>query len=431
MKSLNKFISVFLILFSSMLSFAQRASEWESLVSPIDETLRKLYFIDENNGWAVSLGGKIIHTTNAGINWEVQNSTVTTPIVDIFFVNKNLGWALTFPAVQPFGTSILTTTNGGTDWIKDSVFFENEIMYTVFFMNERVGFLGGNGVKKTTDGGITWLNSFIEPGGVSTLPINKFSFYSNTFGYACGGRVDVAGVIWRTTDGGNNWSSIGLSPDQIFDVYVVDSLNAISLSGDPELLYPLGLIKTSDAGLSWTFNELPMFGLSFALDFLNQNKGWSASGYKFLRTSDGGNTWFGEPTPDSAIVYDIQFVDQYTGFACGEGGALLKFTSFKKPQVDKPTFELMQNYPNPFSEKTTIRFTVLSQDSDVPTRVKIKLFDILGNELSTLVDEEFYWGFYESELNPAKQNLALSSGVYIISLISGDCFISKKLICLK
>ena len=124
-------------------------------------------------------------------------------------------------------------------------------------------------------------------------------------------------------------------------------------------------------------------------------------------------------------------VQSKTRFACGQDGALLKFTSFKKPQVDKPTFELMQNYPNPFSEKTTIRFTVLSQDSDVPTRVKIKLFDILGNELSTLVDEEFYWGFYESEFNPAKQNLSLSSGVYIISLISGNSFISKKLIYLK
>lgn len=109
---------------------------------------------------------------------------------------------------------------------------------------------------KTIDGGLTWLNSFIEPGGVSTLPINKFSFYSNTFGYACGGRVDVAGVVWRTTDGGNNWSSIGLSPDQIYDVYVIDSLNAVSLSGDPELLYPIAVIKTSDAGITWSFTDL-------------------------------------------------------------------------------------------------------------------------------------------------------------------------------
>ena len=133
MKRLNKVYLVFLILFFSMLSFAQRTNEWERLISPTNETLRKLYFVDKNNGWAVSLGGKIINTIDAGETWHIQNSTVTTPIVDIFFINPNRGWALTYPSEPPFGTSILKTTNGGLDWIKDSVFFENEIFTTIFF----------------------------------------------------------------------------------------------------------------------------------------------------------------------------------------------------------------------------------------------------------------------------------------------------------
>jgi len=431
MKRLNKVYLVFLILFFSMLSFAQRTSEWERLISPTNETLRKLYFVDKNNGWAVSLGGKIINTTDAGETWRIQNSTETTPIVDIFFINPNRGWALTYPSEPPFGTSILKTTNGGLDWVKDPVFFENEIFTTIFFLDENTGFVGGKGVKKTIDGGLNWLNSFIEPGGVSTLPINKFSFYSNTFGYACGGRVDVAGVVWRTTDGGNNWSSIGLSPDQIYDVFVFDSLNAISLSGDPELLYPIGVIKTTDGGITWAFTELPFFGISFAIDFLNQNEGWSASGYKFLHTGDGGNNWIEELTPDSSIVYDLQFVDQYTGFACGESGALLKFTSFKKPSTEEVKFEWVSNYPNPFTEKTYIEFTVLSPDFDIPTKAKLKLYDILGNEIATLYEDEFLWGRYGYEFNPLAENLYLSSGVYVLSLISGDTYITKKIIYLK
>ncbi len=431
MKSLNKVYLVFLILFFSMLSFAQRTSEWERLISPTNETLRRLYFVDEKNGWAVSLGGKIINTTDAGETWHIQNSKVTTPIVDIFFINPNHGWALTYPSEPPFGTSILITTNGGADWIKDSVFFENEIFSTIVFLDENTGFVGGNGIKKTIDGGLTWISSFIEPGGVSTLPINKFSFYSNTFGYACGGRVDVAGVVWRTTDGGNNWSSIGLSPDQIYDVYVVDSLNAISLSGDPELLYPIAVIKTTDAGIAWGFRELPFFGISFATDFLDENEGWSASGYKFLHTGDGGNNWIEELTPNNTIIYDLQFVDQYTGFACGESGALLKFISFKKPSTEKVKFEWISNYPNPFTEKTYIEFTVLSPDFDIPTKAKLKLYDILGNEIATLYEDEFWWGKYGYEFNPHKENLKLSSGVYILFLISGDTFITKKIIYLK
>ena len=418
------------LIFTVTTVFAQEPTGWIKLQSPTNETLRRLYFIDENNGWAVSLGGKIISTTDAGNSWQIQNSMVTSPIVDIFFINPDRGWAITYPSEPPFGTSILTTSNGGTDWVRDSIFFENEIFSTILFLDENVGFIGGNGIKKTTNGGLTWTNSFIEPGGVSTLPINKFSFFSKTFGYASGGRVDIAGVIWRTTDGGNNWSSIGLSPDQIYDVFVVDSLNAITLSGDPELLYPIAIIKTTDAGVSWDYTELSFFGVAFALDFLDDKEGWSAAGYKFLNTYDGGKTWIEQFIFDSTIVYDLQFVDKYTGFACGEDGALLKFTSFKKPLVNKPTFELY-NYPNPFTEKTYIEFTVLSPDFDIPTKAKLKLYDILGNEIATLYEDEFWWGRYGYEFNPLTENLNLSSGVYLLTITSGDVNQSIKILYLK
>ena len=410
---------------------AQRTDGWESLASPTNDVLRKLFFVDANNGWASGLTGTIIHTSDGGISWTLQNSIVTTPIVDVFFINKNIGWALTYPEVPPFGTTVLKTTNGGLEWFKDSTFFKNEIMYTVFFFDERVGFLGGNGIKKTTNGGLTWVNTHIDSGMVSTLPINRFSFYSNTFGYACGGRLDVAGVIWKTTDGGNNWSSIGISADQIFDIFIFDSLNALSLSGDPEGFFGIGLIKTSNAGLNWSFTELPLFGLSFTLDFLNPLEGWSASGYKFLHTLDGGETWLEEPSPDSAIIYDLQFVDAYNGFACGENGVVLKFTSYQKPTAEKLTIELLQNYPNPFSEKTTVRFTVLTPDFDVPAPVQIKLFDILGNEILTLVDDNFPRGIHFYEFNPANYKLILSSGIYILTLISGQTMLSQKIVFLK
>lgn len=404
---------------------------WTKLKSPTNETLRRLYFADQNNGWAVSLGGKIINTTDSGNNWNIQNSTVTTPIVDIFFINPNRGWAITYPSEPPFGTSILTTTNGGNIWLKDSVFFQNEIFSTIFFLDENVGFIGGNGIKKTTNGGVTWKNAFIEPGGVSTLPINKFSFYSKTFGYACGGRVDIAGVVWRTTDGGNNWTSIGLSPDQIYDVYIVDSLNAISLSGDPELLYPIGIIKTTDAGISWSFTDLPFFGISFAIDFLDDKEGWSAAGYKFLSTNDSGKTWIEEFPFDSTIVYDLQFVDKYTGFACGQDGVLLKYTSYKKYAPEKTEVYLSQNYPNPFSNKTNFVFAVNTPSRDIPSRVLIKLFDILGNEVATIVDDFFVGGFYTREIDPQKIRNSIASGVYILTASTDNTIVSKKIVYIR
>ena len=427
----NKNIFLGLLWFSFFSLFAQEPTGWIKLESPTNETLRRLYFVNENYGWAVSLGGQIISTTDAGNTWNIQNSTVTTPVVDIFFINPNRGWALTYPAEPPFGTSILKTTNGGLEWIKDSVFFENEIFTTILFLDENTGFVGGNGIKKTIDGGLTWLNSFIEPGGVSTLPINKFSFYSNTFGYACGGRVDVAGVVWRTTDGGNNWSSIGLSPDQIYDVYVIDSLNAVSLSGDPELLYPIAVIKTSDAGITWSFTDLSFFGISYAIDFLDDKEGWSAAGFKFLNSADGGKTWIEQFIFDSTIVYDLQFVDKYTGYACGENGVLLKYISSKKHLPLKPTFDLGQNYPNPFSESTMFYIYSAMPELMISERAQVKLYDILGNELLTLVDQDFLSGMYEFTFNPSLSVMHLSSGIYFLTLISGESLVTKKIVYVK
>jgi photosystem II stability/assembly factor-like uncharacterized protein len=427
----KKFLFFCFLTFTIAAVFAQEPTGWTKLQSPTNETLRRLYFIDENNGWAVSLGGKIINTTDAGNSWTIQNSMVTSPIVDIFFINPNRGWAMTYPSEPPFGTSILTTSNGGTDWVKDSVFFENEIFSTIIFLDENVGFIGGNGIKKTTNGGLTWTSSFIEPGGVSTLPINHFAFYSKTFGYASGGRVDIAGVIWRTTDGGNNWSSIGLSPDQIYDVYVVDSLNAISLSGDPELLYPIAIIKTTDAGITWDYSELPFFGVSFAIDFLDGKEGWSAAGYKFLSTYDSGKTWIEEFIFDSTIVYDLQFVDKYTGFACGQDGVLLKYTSYKKYAPDKTEVYLSQNYPNPFSDKTSFVFTVNTPDRNIPTRVIIKLYDILGNEVTTIVDDFFAGGFYSREIDPLKIKNSIASGIYVLTATTANILVSKKIVYIK
>ena len=422
------FILFFLIQPSS---FSQRTSEWEKLTSPTSDLLRKIFFVDSKNGWAAGITGTIVQTTNGGDSWALQNSTVVTPIVDIFFINKHYGWALTYPQVPPFGTSILKTTNGGANWFADSIFFENEIMSTIFFFDDSIGFVGGNGIKKTTNGGLSWVDAEIDSGTVSTLPVSKFSFFSKTFGYASGGRLDIAGVIWKTTDGGNSWSSIGLSPDQIFDVFVFDSLNALALSGDPEELYAIALIRTNDGGLTWDFTELPLFGLSFAIDFIDEKVGWSASGYKFLLTGDGGKTWVEELTPDSTTVYDLQFVDKYTGFACGENGVLLKFTSFNKPVLDKPVFELLQNHPNPFTDKTTFGVSAITPNFDIPSRAQIKLFDVLGNEILTLIDQDFSSGIYEFTFYPKQTNISLSSGVYILTLFSDQKIYSRKIVYLK
>ena len=85
-------------------------------------------------------------------------------------------------------------------------------------------------------------------------------------------------------------------------------------------------------------------------------------------------------------------------------------------------FELFQNYPNPFNPSTTIRW-----QSTVSSHQSLKVYDFLGREVATLVDEYKPAGRYEVEFDAA----SLSSGIYLYKLKAGDFIETKKMILMK
>lgn len=85
-------------------------------------------------------------------------------------------------------------------------------------------------------------------------------------------------------------------------------------------------------------------------------------------------------------------------------------------------FELKQNYPNPFNPSTTIEYSI-----NTPGFVSLKLYDILGNEIKTLVSKEQTAGIYRFELDGSH----LSSGNYFLRLVSGNKINTKKIVLLK
>jgi photosystem II stability/assembly factor-like uncharacterized protein len=405
---------------------------WQSISSPTNELLKNISFIDSLTGWCAGRGGTIIHTTDGGTTWLVQNSNVESFIVSIFFLDENRGWALTIKDTPPFGTIILNTTNGGEHWDATVYPVENIFMNTVFFFDSLNGFLGGSKIAGTTDGGLTWHNAHIDSNMISGLPVHNFNFFNRQFGYACGGFIDLAGVVWRTTDYGLNWSATGISPDQIFDLYIIDSLNAISLSGDPEGFFGVGDIRSTDAGETWSYNILPIYALSFAIDFRTETEAWSASGFKFLYTSDKGEEWIEKPIPDSAVIYNLQFTDSSTGYAVGQNGVILKYDAYpsgiNEPDISSTQLDyyLNQNYPNPFNPNTTIGFTIPNLQFTI-----LKVYDVLGNEVETLVSEEKPKGVYEVKFNPASGIRHRASGIYFYRLTAGSFTETRKMIYLK
>jgi len=111
---------------------------------------------------------------------------------------------------------------------------------------------------------------------------------------------------------------------------------------------------------------------------------------------------------------------------------------FDEPSViqtenQKPNnFILRQNYPNPFNPSTRIGYSIIQ-----PGFVSLKIYDILGNEVATLVNEEKLAGSYEVEFSTVSLASAggnvynLSSGIYLYRLTSGNYSASKKLILQK
>jgi hypothetical protein len=85
-------------------------------------------------------------------------------------------------------------------------------------------------------------------------------------------------------------------------------------------------------------------------------------------------------------------------------------------------YELHQNYPNPFNPSTTIKFAVPKESN-----VNLSIYNVLGELVSTLVNEQMKTGYYEYKFNASK----LASGVYLYSINAGDFVETKKMVLLR
>jgi len=94
-------------------------------------------------------------------------------------------------------------------------------------------------------------------------------------------------------------------------------------------------------------------------------------------------------------------------------------------------FILEQNYPNPFNPSTKIKFEIPGQARNDNAIVTLKVYDVLGNEIATLVNEELLSGEYEVEFNTSTINHRTSSGIYFYQLKAGSFIQTKKMILLR
>ena len=238
-------------------------------------------------------------------------------------------------------------------------------------------------------------------------------FIDNDIGWAAGGYGEIGGLILKTTDGGDTWPNSFGTSEYVSSVYFIDNNTGWAVGNDNELY--VGIIrKTTDGGTNWDYKTFDTTAFSIVY-FTDQDTGWVVGGNgTILNTINGGANWNPQTSGTTMILESIHFVDNNTGWAVGENGTILKTTTggvsfVEENEIDElPTdFILTQNYPNPFNPSTKIRYSIPQS-----SYVVIKVFDILGNEIETLANQEKPAGTYE--ITWYAENLP--SGIYFYRL---------------
>ncbi|MBK7157415.1 MAG: T9SS type A sorting domain-containing protein [Ignavibacteria bacterium] len=233
---------------------------WNVILSRV-YSFRKVIFLNLDTGYASNIE-VILRTTNGGKSWE----NIPVPpdyigIFDIFPVSYDTMWI----TLQNFGLDyIYRTTNAGLNWTRQ---IQGNSFDKLYFFNNRIGFVGsplvnvflkttnsginwtpisGNGfkelyftdsltgwnargsMKKTIDGGETWINQIIPQGGnIITSSMETFSNINNDTIWGGGGYIRLGstfrGMLYRTTNGGTNW--VYQVPDTSFRISIYDFVN--------------------------------------------------------------------------------------------------------------------------------------------------------------------------------------------------------------
>lgn len=197
----------------------------------------KLFFLDENRGWAGCGKGNVLLTTNSGINWTLVQTGTSVNSECCLFLNPNTGFVA--------GTNgiLLKSTNGGYNWsLSQSGTLQP--LDEIFFINQTTGLIsGGSGIiLKTTNQGLTWET---KPSGTNQW-LYSMKFVDNNTGWAVGGNIPNSSLILQTTNTGETWQQQNTSTFFLYDVFFINSLTGWAAGVNGVLL------KTINGGLTQT-----------------------------------------------------------------------------------------------------------------------------------------------------------------------------------
>ncbi len=388
---------------------------WFQQNSNCNTTLGAVAFLNADSGFCVGGFGKILKTTNGGINWDSVDTPFTIHLFSVVILNSN--------EVLTCGVdrTVLKSTNFGANWYRITNINDGYNLYHMEFTNEIVGYIASESgvILKSTNSVDSWFS--LDSPYPFAQAFNGLSFLDINTGHVVGYGLTFGSPIVRTTDGGMSWIRY-LNPTQT-PLYSVKMFNYdIGLIGDN-----YGLLRTSNGGVNWIETSVPA---SFCTDIsFPTSKIAYAVGSNIIKSTDSGINWTEQQIPTTEYFNGVCFINENTGYAVGQNGTILKTTSGGIVDIEPLSnnvpdkYILYQNYPNPFNPKTVINYELR-----VTSKAMLKVFDVLGTEVAELVNEKQYAGSYSVEFN----GIGFASGVYYYSIyLNGSLFETKRMVLLK
>ncbi len=398
----------------------------------------------------------VSRTTNGGVTWTATGTTGLAAL-DLFCC-----WAvdsLTCYVGNGGGAggaggnaTFYKTTNGGTSWtavlstggtggfFNGIVFSKINPQFGVAQSDPPTGLGGAYYFSTTSNGGTSWTTLATPPAGLSGCASAQNSIFvvdQNFYGFGVSSGTTAAPIrFYLTTNGGTSWllrttalvngtftNGIAFSDDKNTGVVISStSLPTIARTTNAGATFTnisTGVSATAGTQMKWLRNSNTVYSAATT----------GASGC-IIKSTNGGLNWVTQTTNSLNNLSSLdfyQFGNVVYGYAVGLDGSVVKIvetiTGVENPSTNLPSqYSLEQNYPNPFNPTTNINFS-LPKASDV----SLKVYDALGNEVMSLVNEFKNAGTHSVIVNASN----LTSGIYFYKLQAGEFVSTKKLTLIK
>ncbi len=392
-------------------------STWINLSPGTRADLQAVSLVNSTTGFVVTRDGTIFRTVDGGVSWNPVFGRQSSWFHGVCVVDAMhcvaVGWEYQGPQGWTMNGIVVRTTDGGMSW-KDNLILSDTLFNAVHFADSNTGTIvgyklfGEGVVLHTTNGGTTWCRQ-----SFGTTAASNGVFFTDAYtGTAVGG----GGAIARTTNGGNTWITQRSQPmEDLVGVSFTDAVNGTVVGTKYDSLWQASalILRTTNGGADWT----PQYAAGgesrlSSVAFTDVNNGTAVGDATLLHTTDGGITWTPQLAGRQWPLWSVSFSDANTGTAVGYNGTILRTTTAGVTWVPDPPvaslkipddFTLSQNYPNPFNPSTAISYQLPTQ-----SHVVLKVYDVLGREVMTLVDQVEEPGNRSVNLHAQR----LASGVY-------------------